>query len=98
MIDKDLDFCLKQIELQEKKIKALKSVIETTKKAMFDADENIKKAKEERQKIGHTFKELESKLGNENRILGEMRIHRHQLKMFKRILKNQHKIVEKEQQ
>lgn len=98
MIDKDLDYCLKQIEFQEKRINALKGVIEIAKKAMLDADENIKKAKEERQKIGHTFKELESKLGNENRILGEMRIHRHQLKMFKRILKNQHKTIDKENQ
>lgn len=94
MIDKDLDYCLQQIEAQEEKCNAIKQAIEETKKSMLEADQEIQKAKDERKRIGHMFKELESKWGNEKRILGELRLHRHNLKTLKQMIKNQNKMVE----
>lgn len=94
MIDKDLDYCLQQIEAQEEKCQAIKKALAEVKQSMLDADQEIQKAKDERKRIGHMFKELESKWGNEKRILGELRLHRHNLKTLKQMIKNQHKTIE----
>lgn len=93
MIDKDLDYCLQQIEAQEEKCQAIKEAIKDTKKAMEEADKAIQAAKDERKRIGHMYKELESKWGNEKRILGNMRLHRHELKQLKQMMINQHKMI-----
>ena len=93
MIDRDLDYCLQQIEAQEEKCQAIAAAIKDTKQAMIDADKVIQAAKDERKRIGHMFKELESKWGNEKRILGNLRIHRKELKMLKQLIKNQHKTI-----
>lgn len=93
MIDKDLDYCLQQIEAQEEKCEAIKAAIKDTKRQMLEADQAIESAKKEKNRIGHMFKELESKWGNEKRILGNMLLHRHELKQLKQMMKNQHKMI-----
>lgn len=60
---------------------------------MSDIDEVIENAKKEKNRIGHMLYELQSKWGEENRKLSDMRWHRHQLKQLKQLLKNQHKSV-----
>lgn len=94
MLDSDIDFCDKQIEIQREKLSALNSARHQANREHAEAQQVVAAGKKEVARIGHMVNELNKRWGEEKTILKKMCEHRADLKMLKRMAENQHNMVQ----
>lgn len=94
MLDKDIEFCEKQIKLQEEKCNSVKKAMDHAKFNYDMAATAVEEVKKEKVRIGGIYKDWLKKFRHEEGMLNELRGHLRRLKEDKRFLKKQHKCVE----
>ena len=95
MIDRDIDYCDQQIEAQIEKVQAVEAARRHAEKEHQEAENRIKEAQREKNRIGAMVNNLNHKFGEEKRILSNMVEHRKELKALKKMLLNQNKMMDK---